>query len=281
MNCKSETVASALRAWCGEELASWSAKCLPCTEMQEDFGKLNQTKPNVFIFDIRGGIVTLRERPPSLVVGELARQRADRYLGFIQDVVTTYEIDVETTIAFDVGDGGGRVEKAPIFAFQKPAGSEIILFPDIDFLNNNFFTDKSFVDDHEYRAKSTTAIFVGSTSGANNTEQTVINLRSPRLRAAMYFKNQPRVEFLLPSIVQCDNEKTRDLIREMGFGQGGRIPWRHQLTHKFIISMDGNGATCSRVVLALRSNSVLLKYSSKSFALLFSSFDPVATLHPD
>ena len=110
-----------------------------------------------------------------LVVGELARQRADRYLGFIQDVVTICEIDAKKLSLWTLATAVAKSKNCNI-AFQKPAGSEIILFPDIDFLNNNFFTNKSFVDDHEYRAKSKTAIFVGSTCGANNTEQTVINL---------------------------------------------------------------------------------------------------------
>jgi hypothetical protein len=81
------------------------------------------------------------------------------------------------------------------------------------------------------------------------------------------------VDFRLPNIVQCDSEKTADLIRALGIC-GQHTSFREQLRNRFIISMDGNGATCSRVAITLKSNSVLLKYDSPHILYYFSQLIP-------
>ena len=59
------------------------------------------------------------------------------------------------------------------------------------------------------------------------------------------------------------------------FGVGGpRIGWQEQAAHRFILSMDGNGAACSRVALALRWNSVLVKYNSPYLLYYFHGLEP-------
>ena len=67
--------------------------------------------------------------------------------------------------------------------------------------------------------------------------------------------------FVLPNIVQVADAETYDHLVGLGLGDR-RIEWREQAGCKYLISMDGNGATCSRVAAALKSNSVLLKYDS-------------------
>ena len=64
------------------------------------------------------------------------------------------------------------------------------------------------------------------------------------------------------------------MLREMGFGKGGMIAEKAMMTHKFIISMDGNGATCGRVAIALKSNSALLKYNSRHVLYYFRHLIP-------
>ncbi|HXR36956.1 MAG TPA: glycosyl transferase family 90 [Candidatus Binataceae bacterium] len=105
-------------------------------------------------------------------------------------------------------------------------------------------------------------------------KEVVRNLTLPRLRAAVYFKDNPDVQFHLPRLVQCDSEETKDLLCAMGFGSDNWVDWRAQFGHRFIISMDGNGATCSRVFVTLRSNSVLLKYASPHQLHYFSGLIP-------
>jgi hypothetical protein len=52
------------------------------------------------------------------------------------------------------------------------------------------------------------------------------------------------------------------------------LRWKDQFERRFILSMDGNGATCSRVVIALMSNSVLLKYHSDNVLYYFDGMQP-------
>ena len=267
-------ITSAIRSWCLTGLAIWRMRRLSYTSVYEECRMLNATHPDIFVFNIRYGEVSLTEKPDTLNTGATVLNRARLYLQFIQDTVTTNNLDVHTSFAMALSDECPESTKAPIFAFQKPAGSLAVLLPDIDFLVNEFYENETANDKFEYDQKSTSAMFVGATTGAHHTEQIVRDLTSPRLRAAVYFKSSAKVEFLLPLIVQCDTQQTEELIRDLGFGNGVRIDGRAQMLHKFIISMDGNGATCSRVVIALKSNSVLLKYNSPHLLYYFHHLIP-------
>jgi hypothetical protein len=60
----------------------------------------------------------------------------------------------------------------------------------------------------------------------------------------------------------------------MPFCRKPLLSWEEQLRRRFILSMDGNGATCSRVVITLLSNSVLLKYDSDDILYYFGGMQP-------
>ena len=269
-----DSLDTAIRSWCLAELALWRARRLSYADIGAEYRRLNETRPWCFIFQIRDGQVSIAEKPPDLPPHRESQHRARLYLKFIQDTVTAHRLDVDTSFVIEVSDGGHRSDAAPIFVFQKQASSNAVLFPDFDFLGGNFYVEGDVVDRFDYLQKSASAMFVGSTSGAINTEKVVRTLASPRIRAAEYFRNSPHVRFMLPVIVQCDNPATEDLLRQMGYGKGERVPWKLQMMHRFIISMDGNGATCSRVAIALNSNSVLLKYDSPHRLYYFSHLVP-------
>lgn len=52
------------------------------------------------------------------------------------------------------------------------------------------------------------------------------------------------------------------------------MSWDEQLMSRYIISIDGNGATCSRVVYALKSNSILFKVNSIYNLYYFDGLKP-------
>ena len=79
--------------------------------------------------------------------------------------------------------------------------------------------------------------------------------------------------FSLPNIVQCTSAAAEEAIRALDVGRR-RIERSEQLKFKYLISLDGNGATCSRVAIALRSNSVLLKYASPHQLFYFQDMLP-------
>ena len=163
-----------------------------------------------------------------------------------------------------VADGLG----APIFCFQKKRRHRNPLLPDIEFLTNDFYRDHSFIDPIPYEKKSARAVFSGSTTGGHITPAVARALTLPRLRAAAYFQGNERVDFRLPNIVHATPE-AQALLETMTFCRKPRLDWEEQLQRRFILSIDGNGATCSRVVIALLSNSVLLKYDSDNTMFYF------------
>jgi hypothetical protein len=117
-------------------------------------------------------------------------------------------------------------------------------------------------DDLAPEDKKPLAIFAGSSSGGGIlSAEDVLSDRSERLRLARYFVNSKNVIFRICNAVQCDTAETAaHLSRKEYFGQ--LISWEEQLKCAFLLSVDGNGATCSRVVNSLRSQSVLLKMAS-------------------
>ena len=81
------------------------------------------------------------------------------------------------------------------------------------------------------------------------------------------------VSFKITNICQTEDRHIIDHISKLGI-LSDRISWESQLDNKFLISVDGNGATWSRVVKALISNSVLLKYDSPRTQFYYDSLVP-------
>lgn len=160
---------------------------------------------------------------------------------------------------------------APVLCYHKKQGQNIILIPDFEIYEHNYYCREIYSDNLCFEGKHDKAVFIGSTTGTNQQEDrgccnTVENIdHDPcvRVGAAKYFDGDESVIFKLPSIVQCDSVETEGYLKSFAFTQCSRMDWNEQFKYKFIISVDGNGPTCTRVAVALLSNSVLLKYDSR------------------
>lgn len=292
-NCGADVIGDADRSmwsWCAKEIAVWLGRGVDYDHALEKYNEFNETRRQTHLFRISAGQVSIAPKPSALP--DFGMARAKYYRDFIQSVVATLCPELDTTIAINSGDGGFGphaepqevTDEVPVFVFQKQQNAHGLLLPDIDFLREGFPEEARFEKDLvTYDEKSCSAIFVGATTGGRTiTRQVIADLANnivtdrtqPRLRAAFYFKDNPDVQFLLPVLHQYDLMETADLLRSMGFGSNVWVPWKAQFAHRFIISIDGNGATCSRVARALKSNSVLLKYTSKSELYYFSALAP-------
>jgi hypothetical protein len=119
------------------------------------------------------------------------------------------------------------------------------------------------------------AIFVGRTTGKGDISISDIKTGLiPRISSAMYFKDKENIEFYLTDAVQCKNDQVVDYIHSLGIIHQFTDTWPEQFKRKYIISMDGNGACCSRICLALKSNSILLKYNSSSQLYYYNHLGP-------
>lgn len=147
----------------------------------------------------------------------------------------------------------------PPFCFQRRQGARNPMLPDVDFFHGKWYRGQR--DLHPYENKGNSAVFVGSSTGGRIDAEAIRLNKTERLRAAKYFHGHPRVIFKIAQAVQCENEEARALLMTHPYFSS-HIGWDQQLHHRFLISMDGNGAACSRLVKGLLSNSVVIKYAS-------------------
>ena len=238
----------------------------------EQFEFLNSKYINHYIVDIDRGVARLR---PKANGHPLARLRADVFFHHIEQALRSYPLDVTTSLALAIQDLVPESSTCPLFSFQRRKGSRNLLLPDLDALLSKYYADTSWglPDDIPFREKSDRAVFAGSTTGVEPIEDRHLMHPFPRLRAARFFRGNPRVDFRLASIVQTRDAAIDARLRAEGFG-ANRLSWREQMRCKLLLSMDGNGATLSRLYVALASNCALVKYASEYEAFYFRALVP-------
>ncbi|WP_267389709.1 glycosyl transferase family 90 [Sphingomonas sp. GC_Shp_3] len=251
--------------WCENQLSYWKEKAPLSREFGDTFAYLNSTTTSVFIFDFNENSVSLREKPsehfsePHLGVFRDSLQRAEAYLEFFQGLVAG-GMRISAPVAFDVYDLSSYGETAPVFSFQKPVGSHSILMPDIDFLWRKWYEGSR--GEKPWSRKLPTAVFAGSSTGGNLlTLEDVRHAKAPRLAWATAALDNPFVDFRICSAVQCDTPETVSELKSQPYFHPF-MSWDEQLMSRYILSIDGNGATCSRVVYTLKSKSMLFKVNS-------------------
>ena len=269
-----EADADIMAAWAMRELGRWHTAQLDLAHTQETYARFNAEDPEIFLYRFEFGQVEKAEKPPGLDIHPVTMRRAHKYLDFFRDVARLLPQDFRTMIAMGLGDKVEFVPDVPVFCFQKRRGNVTILLPDIDFLDFNFYEGEDVTDTLAYADKADRAIFVGGTTGGLISEAVARQCSLPRLRAAKYFWGHERVDMLLPQIVQTTSPEAQAILEQMPFCRPGRMSWRQQFLNRFLISIDGNGATCSRVAISMHSNSVLLKYDSEELLYYFQGMQP-------
>lgn len=276
------TSAAAAQAMSLAQIAPWAGFACHSAEATALMTQIADALPAVFVLELKGRTVRILEKPNHYPVEETAGEtpskdgkmvRAHYYRKHIEEVLADGWLVGEMRLLLFTDDLGSNNTPLPLFSFQKPRGSRNLLLPDIDFLQEDFYTRPELVDAIPFAEKQERAVFVGTTTGGRHTVETVQALRAPRLRSAVHFRDSPRVDFFLPRIAQCVDNAAADAIRALGVA-GRRLSWRRSYAYRYIISMDGNGATCSRVFLGLRSNSVLMKYDSPHLLYYFDHLVP-------
>ncbi len=266
---------SMIDAWVKREVIPWQAKPLNAAALQAELIQRHESNPFQILLRICGGTVERVEKN-LLSPEEVPDWRIELYETFLRQVIAKFCPELEIDLLLDIGDGGVRRESVPIFVFQKERNSNALMLPDVDFLSFGFYENRQDLTDKlAFAAKDCRAVFAGKLSGMRVTEQTVAELAIPRLRAAVYFQGCPWVDFRLPSLPsRLDGELVAKLTK-LGVGnRADRLNYQQQFQSKFIMSMDGFGATCSRLPIVMRSNSVLMKYESVHQLFYFEGLVP-------
>jgi hypothetical protein len=227
---------------------------------------LNASFASLFVFDLNGRQVDVWKKPASSKQPEsepdearMFGKRVNHYRTLLTEVARLHPSSDRSLLAMDLRDIPMACEEWPIFGFQRRKTSLNLLLPDVDFFHHGWYSTDS--DRLRYDEKSITACFVGSSTGASLDAEAVRQHASPRLHLASCFLNDDRVLFRIAHAAHCDSEQTRRLLMAQPYFSEP-IGWGEQLTHRFLLSVDGNGATCSRVVKSLRSHGVLVKFRS-------------------
>jgi hypothetical protein len=270
-----------LMAWALREVTPWLLKPVRREDAYTAFDELNNTKAWACVYDFADSDVTVRPKPveaaptgpDAALVTEMLRGRAQTYLDLFRATQRFLPEGFAATLCVGLDDGLHSAHDVPVFCFQKRAEATSILLPDVDLLPGEILTSRENTDTLRYEDKTQTAVFAGSTTGGRITPEVARTCALPRLRAARFFAGHPLVDFRLPHITQF-TEGADDILRDYEFCQARRMNWQQQFLHRFILSMDGNGATCSRVAIALNSNSVLLKYNSPHLLYYFGGLQP-------
>ena len=267
-----------VKTWVLGQLAVWQARRVSRRAALAEHEHYNATRGSTFLFHIKDGRVGVAPKPDDLVPKEtdwawMMPSRAEQYRGFLQEVLDRRPPPGEGVLAMDMHDGAFESETAPMFAFQKPVGSHAVLLNEIDAIGSNFYSIGDVQDGIAYGDKRPSAVFVGGSTGMNHTCESVRRLEAERLRAGVFLCGDPCVDYRLPLLSQFAEPQAEAMVRQVGFGRGA-TSWREQFQHKFMLSLDGNGATCSRVAIALKSNGVLMKYNSPHMLHYFTSLEP-------
>lgn len=276
-----------LAGWALREMGPWLIPRVNDAHIKATLRDLNATRHWSALYQAREGKVALLPKPKGVPVDRVPFDRAKVYEKFFRKISARLPRCFSTNFCLVSADQIIGAFNVPIFAFQRMSGESTILLPDIEFLQYDFYEAPDFQDNISFQEKRPTAVFAGSTTGVPLiTMEYAQSLSVPRLQAAAFFENSLRVDFRLPSIVQCESLQVRNILRQHSFCQRPNLSWSEQFQHRFLISIDGNGATCSRMAIALLSNSVLVKYDSPHLLYYFDAlrqdvhYAPVST-HTD
>jgi hypothetical protein len=274
---------AAERPFAAGQLAPWHGVPLDAPDAVAAYAAMQARIPGFFLLDLADGEVSPRPKRAFFTDEEvgvtgrgthpaLGRLRAYRRL--LTEAMALHRPSRAITIGLFIGDQLGFEPPVPVLAFQKPRGSRQVLLPDWDFLRHDHYRDATFHDPIPFADKRDKAGFVGATSGLPRiTLEDVQQLRLPRLRAAVAFRESPLVDFRLPRIVQAASAEVEAAIRALGLDDRA-AGWPEMFAYRYLLSMDGNGACCSRVAVALRSNGVLVKYDSPHLLHYFDRLVP-------
>ncbi|QFG79588.1 hypothetical protein F6A13_13935 [Acidithiobacillus sp. 'AMD consortium'] len=221
---------------------------------------------SIFYYSFNNAGDAIERKPDNIEWGDI-EIRVNSYQKFLTNLTSIIKLP-GFYFGIEYEDMGGGCD-IPLLCYHKNTNNKTyILVPDFEIFEYNYYMQLN--DETNINDKVNKAIFVGSTTGTNfeenrdcyNTVDNILNDPSVRISAARFFNNNYNVTFKLPSIVQCDSSETEKFLRNQPYMQAQRMTWDQQYQNRYIISVDGNGPTCTRVALALLSNSVLMKYNS-------------------
>lgn len=261
--------------WAQAQVLPWAASA-DMTRAEYDAGLelIHATRHDMMVYDVAGGVVALRapqRHHPTEFNRRIESFRADLYLALLREAVRAMGIDARFSIAVGVADKVFDVDpRMPVFGYQRRRGERPMLLPDIEFQEHGFYEYEH--SDLHPEGKVNEIVFSGASTGKWLSAEDVANDDSDRLRFAARFHGHPQVRFSIGMAAECSTPEAEALLKAKPYFR--QVNWHEQMRSRYIFSMDGNGATCSRVLRGLRTRSVLLKLRSEHELYYFSGLIP-------
>jgi hypothetical protein len=270
-----ESVVNDIEDLAYQQIEVWTRKKLDKTAVLDNFRLLNERYLSVYVLSIDDGRIKIADKPsvaiPSIEQLRTYLERIEFYRIFLERVIARSYLDLSMTISVDVNDTELENVTVTLFTFQKIAGSSNILLPDVDFFWWNWYRRPR--DIVAYEDKKIVAGFVGSSTGGTICVNTVKECLNPRLSAAAHFVGSTTVDFRVAKAVQMDGRGAKSLLESQAYFSRP-VSWRSQFRNRFLISMDGNGAACSRLAIGLKSQGAVIKYGSPHLLFYFPKMAP-------
>jgi hypothetical protein len=269
-----DAVTQTMRGWADLEVAHWQRLQPNRTTTENTLRGLAASRPPLFLYEFSGGDVRLVSDVQQPAGPAAFARRPPHYLQLFKDALPHLPRDFSALICVSLSDFLADNVDAPVFCFQRRMDQTYPLLPDIDFIGKRYHQSPDLRDPVAYADKAVRAVFAGATTGGPVPKRVALNCTLPRLRAARFFQDNAKVDFRLPKVGKHLPAESRAILEAYSFCQKPVLSWQEQFRSRFIISMDGNGATCQRVAVALASNSVLMKYASPHLLYYFHGLEP-------
>jgi len=260
-------VGETIESWILRQICPWKGFKIKRTDAENYLKRISDENPEFFVFEIKNNSVSIIEKQNHLNQWEGLQIRSEQYRSFFSEIAKEMPTDFETIFGICVSDSSIDSDKIPTFSFQKNVTGKSILIPDVDIISKNF---SPFEDKVDYENKKHHAFFVGATTGGIIKEEDLISGNSiDRIKAAEFFNESEHTTFELPIICGCATSEAEEFLISKGYGNRNIRTNDDIYSNRFVLSLDGNGATCSRVMNTLSSNSILLKHKSESILYYF------------
>ena len=245
-----------------------------------NFIKLNQpdSREVFFFIEIRDGRVYLKNSFNLPIAYEtLSNERIKvlyQSLKLLNKVFliknSYYLICLEDSLSID--------KKIPILTFAKIKGSYPICIPDFEALRGYYSIDKNiekWIKKHPFDKKIEKAFWRGSTTGGIFTPQ---NWKIfPRSKLTLFAAHNEKIcdaKFTdIVQVSQLDFPFVKEEMRREGI-LGPPMSIEEHLRYKYLIDIDGNSCTYSRLYWILKSNSLCLKHSSVNEQWYYKGLEP-------
>lgn len=242
---------------------------------QQDLLKILDTHKELFLCVIKHKQIQFFGRYDSILGDEEIKKRLQSVLGALKYLNSTMDL---TNVCFLISVEDSCSKDLPVLTFAKDKTTQSICIPDFEALKGYMHIDEQIAQgrkQYPFEKKCEQAFWRGATTGGHFS---LSNWKKfPRTQLVCLGLNHPQeLDAKFSLLIQADPkdafELKQKMAREKMFGKVTSI--QDHLQYKYLIDVDGNSCTYSRLYWILRSNSLCIKQLSNHVQWYYSLLTP-------